>query len=176
MLPYWWETVSNTQSSTLLYFNVCVTSCSDNFKSKFEHYCFLSNSSHKDLTETCPILIDFQKNHAIPAFEDCLFINTLNQKTGFLDGQSNFLRVHRNVWKTALFWIPKTSQLIEVMRKDHDWWSWVRVVVWVMREYGRNRRFFLVLQYDCNPRYAEGLCTSLSMIRSKNLQKKVEVY
>ena len=86
------------------------------------------------------------------------------------------MRVHRNVWKTALFWIPKTSQLIEVMRKDHDWWSWVRVVVWVMREYGRNRRFFLVLQYDCNPRYAEGLCTSLSMIRSKNLQKKVEVY
>lgn len=47
--------------STLLYFNVCVTSCTDNFKSKFEHYCFRSNSSHKDLTETCPILIDFLK-------------------------------------------------------------------------------------------------------------------
>lgn len=85
------------------------------------------------------------------------------------------MTVHRNVLKTALFWIPKTSLLIEVMRKDHDWWSWVRVVVWVMREYGRNRRFSLVLQYDFNPGYAD-LCTPFSMIRSKNLQKKVEVY
>lgn len=86
------------------------------------------------------------------------------------------MTVHRNVLKAALFWIPKTLLLIEVMRKDYDWWGWVRVVVWVMREHGRNRRFSLVLQYDFNPRYAEDLCTSFSMIRSKNLQKKVEVY
>ena len=56
-------------------------------------------------------------------------LGSLNQKTGFLNGQSNFLTVHRNVLKTALFWIPKTSLLIQVMKKDHDWWGWVRAVV-----------------------------------------------